>query len=200
MDMEETRDIPGPAEQMPPSSTWWSSDFIEKFGSVSLVSNRETLITREPDNYTEHDSLSSQTASQILWSTGMLSEQIPNGFYSVIPEKRLKEHFEDIPTLDELYALGVEGFRADIILVDTEKDKKLSMLKQLIAALVKGLSSNPAAMIKKIAGLFVSGSVESSSSSSVVLSSLLLLCQWFCRVFFFRWDTITDKLHALFSS
>ncbi|KAI8551411.1 hypothetical protein RHMOL_Rhmol06G0183800 [Rhododendron molle] len=153
MDMEETRDIPGPAEQMPPSSTWWSSDFIEKFGSVSLVSNRETLITREPDNYTEHDSLSSQTASQILWSTGMLSEQIPNGFYSVIPEKRLKEHFEDIPTLDELYALGVEGFRADIILVDTEKDKKLSMLKQLIAALVKGLSSNPAAMIKKIAGL-----------------------------------------------
>ncbi|KAF7141682.1 hypothetical protein RHSIM_Rhsim06G0130700 [Rhododendron simsii] len=153
MDMEETRDIPGPAEQMPPSSTWWSSDFIEKLGSVSLVSKRETLITREPDDYTEHDSLSSQTASQILWSTGMLSEQIPNGFYSVIPEKRLKEHFEDIPTLDELYALGVEGFRADIILVDTEKDKKLSMLKQLIVALVKGLSSNPAAMIKKIAGL-----------------------------------------------
>lgn len=68
-------------------------------------------------------------------------------------EKRLKEHFEDIPTLDDLYALGVEGFRADIILVDTEKDKKLSMLKQLIIALVKGLSSNPAAMIKKIAGL-----------------------------------------------
>lgn len=85
MDMEETRDIPGPAEQMPPSSTWWSSDFIEKLGSVSLVSKRETLITREPDDYTEHDSLSSQTASQILWSTGMLSEQIPNGFYSVIP-------------------------------------------------------------------------------------------------------------------
>ncbi|KAG5528941.1 hypothetical protein RHGRI_029560 [Rhododendron griersonianum] len=78
MDMVEMRDIPGPAEQMPPSSTWWSSDFIEKFGSVSLVSKRETLITREPDNYTEHDSLSSQTASQILWSTGMLSEQIPN--------------------------------------------------------------------------------------------------------------------------
>ncbi|KAG5545100.1 hypothetical protein RHGRI_017535 [Rhododendron griersonianum] len=153
MDMEEMRDIPGPAEQLPPSSTWWSSDFIENFGSVSLVSKRETLITREPDNYTEHDSLSSQTASQILWSTGMLSEQIPNGFYSVIPEKRLKEHFEDIPTLDELYALGVEGFRGDIILVDTEKDKKLSMLKQLIVALVKGLSSNPAAMIKKIAGL-----------------------------------------------
>lgn len=46
-----------------------------------------------------------------------------------------------------------EGFKADIILVDSAKDKKLSMLKQLISALVKGLNSNPAAMIKKIAGL-----------------------------------------------
>ena len=68
-------------------------------------------------------------------------------------ETRLKELFEDIPTLDELYTLGVDGLRADIILVDTEKDKKLSMLKQLIVALVKGMNSNPAAMIKKIAGL-----------------------------------------------
>lgn len=49
--------------------------------------------------------------------------------------------------------MGEEGFRADTILVDVEKDKKLSMLKQLIVALVKGLNSNPPAMIKKIAGL-----------------------------------------------
>lgn len=55
--------------------------------------------------------------------------------------------------MDELHALEGEGFRADIILVDSEKDKKLSMLKQLIVALVKGLNSNPAAMVKKIAGL-----------------------------------------------
>jgi hypothetical protein len=55
--------------------------------------------------------------------------------------------------MDELHALEAEGFRADIILVDSERDKKLSMLKQLIVALVKGLNSNPAAMIKKIAGL-----------------------------------------------
>lgn len=46
-----------------------------------------------------------------------------------------------------------EGLRADVILVDAEKDKKLSMLKQLILALVKGLNSNAAAVIKKIAGL-----------------------------------------------
>ncbi|XP_068499977.1 probable serine/threonine-protein kinase SIS8 isoform X3 [Phaseolus vulgaris] len=68
-------------------------------------------------------------------------------------EKRLKELFDNIPTLDELHALSGEGFKADIILVDSEKDKKLSMLKQLIVALVKGLNSNPAAIIKKIAGL-----------------------------------------------
>ncbi|GMP67486.1 hypothetical protein CsSME_00027458 [Camellia sinensis var. sinensis] len=153
MDMEKTRDDAETSEQRPPYTTWWPSDVIEKIGSVSLDSKGETLSTRETNNYTEHVELSSQTASQILWSTGMLSEPIPNGFYSVIPEKRLKELFDDIPTLDELDALGVEGFRADIILVDTEKDRKLSMLKQLIVALVKGLNSNPAAMIKKIAGL-----------------------------------------------
>lgn len=70
-------------------------------------------------------------------------------------DKRLKELFDNIPTVDELHALGGEGFKADIILVDSKKDKKLSMLKQLIAALVKGLNSNPAAMIKKIAGLVI---------------------------------------------
>ncbi|XP_052206966.1 serine/threonine-protein kinase EDR1-like isoform X2 [Diospyros lotus] len=154
MDMEETRDdAAGSAEQRPPNATWWPSDFMENFGAVTLDSKEEILSTREANNYDDADRVSSQTASQILWRTGTLSEPIPNGFYSVIPDKRLKELFDDIPTLDELYALGVEGFRADTILIDTEKDKKLSMLKQLIVVLVKNLSSNPAAMIKKIAGL-----------------------------------------------
>ncbi|CAA3016534.1 serine threonine- kinase EDR1-like isoform X1 [Olea europaea subsp. europaea] len=89
----------------------------------------------------------------ILWSTGILSEPIPNGFYYVVPDKKLKELYEDIPTLEELHALELEGFRAEVILVDAVKDKKLSMLKQLIVTLVKGLNANPAAMIKKIAGL-----------------------------------------------
>ncbi|KAL4379218.1 hypothetical protein GQ457_02G018040 [Hibiscus cannabinus] len=152
-DMEETRDDAGPAEQGPSNATWWSSDFIEKFGSVSLGSQEESFSHRESPKTFEQDGLSSRTASQVLWSTGMLSEPIPNGFYSVIPDKRLKDHFDTIPTLEELQALGGEGYRADIILVDFEKDKKLSMLKQLIVALVKGLNSNPAAMVKKIAGL-----------------------------------------------
>ena len=86
-------------------------------------------------------------------------------------DKRLKELFDDIPTLDELYALGVEGFRADTILVDTEKDKKLSMLKQLIVVLVKNLSSNPAAMIKKIAGL-VRFCLAATSFYSVAFDSI----------------------------
>ncbi|XP_039016965.1 serine/threonine-protein kinase EDR1-like isoform X1 [Hibiscus syriacus] len=157
-EMEDTRDDAGSAEQGSSNATWWSSDFIDKFGSVSLGSQGESLSNRESPRNFEQYGLASQTASQILWSTGMLSEPIPNGFYSVIPyyysqDKRLKERFDTIPTLEELHVLGGEGYRADTILVDAEKDKKLSMLKQLIVALVKGLNSNPAAVIKKIAVL-----------------------------------------------
>ncbi|XP_062007774.1 probable serine/threonine-protein kinase SIS8 isoform X4 [Rosa rugosa] len=151
--MEDTRDDAGPAEQGPSNASWWPSDFVERFGSASLGSQEETLSNTDSPRSLDQDVFSSQKASQVLWQTGMLFEPIPNGFYSVIPEKRLKEGFDDIPTLDELHALEAEGLKADIILVDTAKDKKLSMLKQLIAALVKGLNSNPHAMIKKIAGL-----------------------------------------------
>lgn len=85
-------------------------------------------------------------------------------------DKKLKELFHAIPSLDELYSLGLEGLKADIILVDAEKDKKLSKLKQLIVALVKGLNSNPALMIKKIAGLVsFSGIVVQKIMKSVLL-------------------------------
>ncbi|KAL8147640.1 putative serine/threonine-protein kinase SIS8 isoform X1 [Apium graveolens] len=151
--MKDLRDEVGPSEQRPSSTNGWPADFIEKFGSASLHSKEETSSGKEIINNNAYDDYSSHTASQILWSTGMLSEPIPDGFYSVIHEKRLKDHFDYIPSLDELSALELDGLRADIILVDSEKDKKLSMLKQLIVTLAKGLSSNPAAMIKKIAGL-----------------------------------------------
>ncbi|CAN0914049.1 Probable serine/threonine-protein kinase SIS8 [Linum grandiflorum] len=151
--MEQTRDDAGPAEQVPSNAAWWGSDFVEKFDSVSLHSQEDTLSNKDSPRNFEGDGLSSQTASQVLWSTGMLSEPIPNGFYSVTPDKRLREHFGTLPTLDELHALGNDSPRADAIVVDFKKDKKLSMLKQLIVALVRGLSANPAAMIKKIAGL-----------------------------------------------
>ncbi|KAL9322380.1 hypothetical protein ACSQ67_010433 [Phaseolus vulgaris] len=144
--MEETREDAGPTEQGPSNVSWWPSDFVEKFGSVSLDSHDETLSNKESPRHFVKDVLSSQKASQTLWCTGMLSEPIPNG-------KKTQGTFDNIPTLDELHALSGEGFKADIILVDSEKDKKLSMLKQLIVALVKGLNSNPAAIIKKIAGL-----------------------------------------------
>lgn len=68
-------------------------------------------------------------------------------------DKKFRELFNTIPSPDELYSLGLEGSKADIILVDFDKDKKLSMLKQLSAAMVKGLHANPALVIKKIAGL-----------------------------------------------
>lgn len=58
-----------------------------------------------------------------------------------------------IPSLDELYAMDLKGIALDVVIVDLRKDKKLSMLKQLTLTLVKGLRSNPVAVIKKIAGL-----------------------------------------------
>ncbi|KAL0537069.1 hypothetical protein IC582_026039 [Cucumis melo] len=152
--MEDQRDDVAPSEQAPSNaSSWWSSDFEEKFGSVSLGPREDIVNEKEEIINSDQDVFSPQRASQILWSTGMLCEPIPDGFYSVILDKRLKERFHSIPSLDELRALEAEGYRNDVILVETEKDKKLSMLKQLILTLVKGLNSNPAAIIKKIAGL-----------------------------------------------
>ncbi|XP_022872509.1 serine/threonine-protein kinase EDR1-like isoform X1 [Olea europaea var. sylvestris] len=152
MDMKDTRDD-APSEHRYCVAKWRSLDFLEKFGSVSLDSKEEILRNKEPTYNVEDGLLSCKMASQILWSTGILSEPIPNGFYYVVPDKKLKELYEDIPTLEELHALELEGFRSEVILVDAVKDKKLSMLKQLIVTLVKGLNANPAAMIKKIAGL-----------------------------------------------
>lgn len=83
--MEETREDVGPAEHGPSSVSWWPSDFVERLGSVSLGSQDETLDNKGSPKHSDQDVLSPQKASQILWHTGMLSEPIPNGFYSVIP-------------------------------------------------------------------------------------------------------------------
>ncbi|XP_058100811.1 serine/threonine-protein kinase EDR1-like isoform X2 [Magnolia sinica] len=170
--MEETPGDAGLLEPGPSNASWLPSGFMEKLKSVSLVSQEDTLNIRESACNLEQDELSSQTASQILWATGSFSGPIPNGFYSVIPEKRIKELFHNIPSPDELCSLGVEGSRADIILVDAEKDKKLSMLKQLIVTLVKGLNSNPASMIKKIAGLVFDFYGRSNSELSLAKAPL----------------------------
>ncbi|XP_076938001.1 serine/threonine-protein kinase CTR1-like [Bidens hawaiensis] len=94
-----------------------------------------------------------QRVAQVLWSTGNLDEPIPSGFYSILPEKRLKEKFDMIPSLEELHVLESEGFKVNVIVVDMQKDKKVSMLPQLALTLANGLTSNPAAVIKKIGGL-----------------------------------------------
>jgi len=93
--MEETRGDSGPAEQGPSNTSWWPSDFMEKFESVSLGSQEETLSNKESPRSSEEGGLSPQRASQILWRTGMLSEPIPNGFYSVIPVS-LKSDFAGV--------------------------------------------------------------------------------------------------------
>ncbi|XP_058730442.1 serine/threonine-protein kinase EDR1-like [Vicia villosa] len=173
--MEGTREDARPSEQRQSNVSHWPSDFVGKFGSVSLGPQDETLSNKESPRYSNQDFMSPQRASQVLWHTGMLSEPIPNGFYSVVPEKRLKKLFDSIPTLEDLQALGGEGFKADVIVVDAKKDRKLSMLKQLIVTLVKGLSTNPAAIIKKIAGLvsdfYKRANVESPAKAALEESS-----------------------------
>nr|VDC79785.1 unnamed protein product [Brassica rapa] len=126
-----------------------SSELAERVKLLSVQYQGEGLI-RESPRSVEQDVSPGQRASQLLWDTGMLCEPIPNGFYSVVPDKRVKELYNRLPTPNELHALGEEGVRIEVILVDFQKDKKLAMLKQLITTLVSG--SNPASMIKKIAG------------------------------------------------
>ncbi|KAH1257542.1 hypothetical protein HKD37_03G007480 [Glycine soja] len=131
--MEETREDAGPAEQGPSNVSWWPSDFVEKFGFVSLViRSLLNILTKMFCLLKKHHKNSSAL------------ECFQNQYQM---ETRLKELFDSIPTLDELHALGGEGFKANIILVDSKKDKKLSMLKKLIMALVRGLNSNPTAII-----------------------------------------------------
>nr|CAB3449441.1 unnamed protein product [Digitaria exilis] len=138
--------------QTQPSDPNWPSHLDHKFQSLSMTKQEKNLDSASSTLDCREAGRSLQ-ATQTLWSTGSLSGPIPNGFYSIIPEKRLKECFDTIPSPDDLYSLGIEGFKAEIILVDIERDKKVSALKQLCTALVKGLNSNPAAIIKKVAGL-----------------------------------------------
>lgn len=69
-------------------------------------------------------------------------------------DKKLKELFATIPSPDDIFSLGVLGHRAEFILVDAEKDRKLSNVKKLSAVtLVKCQNSSPSHVIKKIAKL-----------------------------------------------
>ncbi|XP_020527918.1 dual specificity protein kinase splB isoform X2 [Amborella trichopoda] len=151
--MAEMAGDPGHSESEHSHGSWWLPGLAEKLQSVALDSQERNVDVGYSGCHLEHDDMSPLAASQVLWASGVFTGVIPNGFYSVIPEKKLKDQFDNIPSQDELNSLEMDGVRADIILVDAEKDKKLTMLKQLVVALVKGLHSNPAAMIKKIAGV-----------------------------------------------
>lgn len=91
--MEETRDDVGPSEQRSPGAACWPPDFVEKFGSVTLDSKEENLKNKELSENEVYDRLPRQTASQILWKTGTLSDPIPNGFYSVVAVSIIKFSF-----------------------------------------------------------------------------------------------------------
>lgn len=152
-EMEETRDNNRVDEPMAPISSWCDLDFRKRLQVVSLVSSEEASTCKDLESEHDLEGLAARKASQTLWAHGKLSVPIPNGFYSILSERRLKEHFDIIPSLDELYAMDSKGIGVDVVIVDTLKDKKLSMIKQLTLTLVKGLYSNPVAVIKKIAGL-----------------------------------------------
>ncbi|KAL2494821.1 Mitogen activated protein kinase kinase kinase-related [Forsythia ovata] len=107
--MEEKKDGMGLVDRPAPNTPWWQSGLIEKLQLISLGSSEET--SNSKGFRTEHDLGSSafQRASQTLWDTGKLAEPIPDGFYFVTPERRFKELFDTIPSLDELYTLGDRG-------------------------------------------------------------------------------------------
>lgn len=152
--MEQTRDDAYQLNNLPLAASWEPLEFTEKLQLNSQISSERISKTTGSSRELELEGgEASHRASQTLWSTGELADQIPDGFYFLSPETRFKEFYDTVPPLDEIQCLDLEGLRPTVILVDTHKDKKLSMLKQLAQTLVKGLSSSPAALIKKIAGL-----------------------------------------------
>lgn len=150
------------------SNNLCASELAEKVKSIVLDSNVDSSTVQSLRCSFEDEDLSPQVASQILWETGSFDTKIPNGFYSIVPSKILKERFDSIPTPEELRAMGPEAMRADAILVDSEKDIKLAKLKEFTVAAVKGLSSNLAVVIRKIAEVvsdFYGGPVSEASAA-----------------------------------
>ena len=76
MDMENTR---GDTE-----SSHHRSPGDQPCGSVSLDFKDNSMRNKELNDEEKYDISSCTSATQILWSTGMLSEPIPNGFYSIV--------------------------------------------------------------------------------------------------------------------
>ncbi|EOA26721.1 hypothetical protein CARUB_v10022809mg [Capsella rubella] len=150
MVVEKTRDDAGPPELITPSPTSRLSE-VGKI-SKSVWCQGETSGTKESPKNLDPDEVSSYEASNFLWSTGMLSDPIPSGFYSMVPVERLMLS-ESIPTLEEIDALGEERLKADVICVNFEVDKQLTLIMEYYIRLVEGLHSEPVTVIKKTAGL-----------------------------------------------
>lgn len=82
--MEDVQENARQNEQGYPSTLPTPSE-INKNKHVPVISQNKSKNNGVPsngDNRVEHPT---QNATQILWTTGTLSEPIPNGFYSVAP-------------------------------------------------------------------------------------------------------------------
>lgn len=85
LEMDEVQADSGQSEAGPSNSTWWPLELMENLQSLSLDSQQRAMNVREFGVNVEQTETSPQTASQVLWSTGILCGPIPNGFYSIIP-------------------------------------------------------------------------------------------------------------------
>ncbi|KAJ4904120.1 Mitogen activated protein kinase kinase kinase-related [Raphanus sativus] len=148
---EDTKTDDVPSESESPSPTLRPLEVLQEPSLVSAGLHEKSSSSEELQRNIVRDGLPCYRASNILWSTGSFSEPIPNGFYSVILDDRFNL-FERIPTLEELHALGDEGLKADVIIVDLDKDKKIERLMNL--AIVEA-QSNPAKTITIIGNLAV---------------------------------------------
>lgn len=79
--MEETNDEPTMVETPDSNAQWWPSGLIQRLQSISVASD-ETSTSKGQNDF---GSSAFHIASQTLWDTGKLAEQIPDGFYFVYP-------------------------------------------------------------------------------------------------------------------
>eukprot|EP00252_Welwitschia_mirabilis_P013493 TRINITY_DN2967_c0_g1_i2.p1 TRINITY_DN2967_c0_g1~~TRINITY_DN2967_c0_g1_i2.p1 ORF type:complete len:803 (+),score=144.44 TRINITY_DN2967_c0_g1_i2:233-2641(+) len=152
-----------------------SSDVLEKVESLCLESKSKSSVVGTDEHCLTSEYPSAQRASQVFWETGTFERKIPSGFYSIIADRFLRDKYSVIPTLEDLRSFGQDGTRAYAILVDFEKDIKLSKLKEFVIAAVKGSSSNLPLMIRKIAEVvsdFYGGTLSEVSATKHFLGEI----------------------------
>lgn len=84
--MEQTRDDAYQLNNLPLAASWEPLEFTEKLQLNSQISSERISKTTGPSRELELEGgEASHRASQTLWSTGELADQIPDGFYFLSP-------------------------------------------------------------------------------------------------------------------